>query len=1630
MADIVEKISFEFDNKGITVASNAIGGLIQKLDDLEAKAATTMGVVDDAIKAAGGASSIRVDDSGMKELSQSAKGAKKEAEGLANQKKRLNDNNVDSSDVRKLESELRKADREAQRLFNRLHAMKSGQGLSADQNKLYQDLQPKYLADPQRYSVDSSEYISETNKMISQDNMVRKSQEGVVSSLSNTRYALYDVSAAYSMVAGVVGAMAVTPIALAVNYEAAFADVVRTAELATNEISTYQRELEGLTHQMPSSFADISEVAALGGQLGIAKEDVVDFTSVVARLSETSDLTTESAGTMIGRFAAINDVASYEYEKLASSVLKVGVNSMATESDIANVSLQISSMGNIAGMTAEQIVGLAGGMASVGVAPELSRSVVTQTFTKIDNAIRDSGEELERFASLAGVTADEFKAAWGTDQFSQLFVDMLKGLRDVGTDGSQVLADLGITSLRTVPSLLRMAQGVEVIDSTMRDASSGWLGGTELMEQYGIIADTTSAKLEMLKNQLSSVAVGVGEGPNNVIAGLIESLTGIVSVIDRLLSVPVVSWLASFAVGVGVVVSAFAAWNAAKAIVIASEYALQTAMSASGAMQGSMLGAVLRLSGGFKTLSTSTAENTVATTQNTASKATNIRSTQALTATTAGASSSIRAHTTAMAGSTVATGASTAATTGLGRAMGGVGGLVRGVTSLFSPFNLAIMGGVAALGFLGDRLYESRQEAQAAEQNFNNLSSAVRSDTASFEQGAEAFAMFSKSQVVANGEVVDSYSTQIQALDGSISAKEQATFAEEQLRSRIGDTTGEIQTQTFYLGENTQELIRNRLQALDSEGVIRDIATQWSNLGDHAPDDMDQFFADVMAGGAQAEGVIMSLGDSMGTLNDDMLHAQNIISEMSFGTDAVDTTAFEEGSERVREFAMELENLTPEEQLDALGAFTDETINLIDSLTGLRDSVSGVSPEFDYLREEIAMSGADAEVLSAMAQAAGVDLENMGYSAEDSAYGLDALSVAAWQLEADMYGAMFSMGQSLANNGYMFDVYSQGGRANMFALDSALQAAAANSGGSATAMSQHAMAIIDALIQSGVAAVDAMNMVNEAGSVIAQNTGMDWIRITKPQLKSFQATLPAINNYNNALNEGFNAGNRSARGSRNAGRGARKAGNDAAKGAKQARQAAEEIRTITDYVNDLTKVMKDANDFRWGLPRSLDDTADGWQKLKEWSEKAAEAIKDANEDIDKANKSIRDAKADLQEINAELSKLYADRDIIEFKYRVAVEYGDTLRANDLKADLDTNSADITKTTNSKTDTKVDLDTGNADLATATKELAKAQKDAKRDLSGTTESARDQRDMVWSLIDSYQDQIEAYAATGASQGQVRAYAERLRGEFEQQLLQMGYNRAEVDKYSQSFDDMITIINRVPRNITVAVDANPAIRALQQFEAQASRSSTNATRSLNGVGSAARGVGGALGGLKVPNLNFPSNQPKEFKWHVDRLTDSLYRVRDGFISIQKAGRSTKMYIPGVSYGAGVYASLFSKGGPVPGGPGANMIDFSSHGTDTVPAMLTPGEFVINRTAAQALGAPLLNHLNQLRPGSPVSAPSAVAASSGVGIQLVELVPAQEHRIVNAAARQAQIKLSGGDLSRASTTSNRRAIQAGVN
>ena len=364
---------------------------------------------------------------------------------------------------------------------------------------------------------------------------------GNSNALGSTRNALNNTARDLATLGLGLIALSVLPAIVSTAFEREFAQVVRTVKGAGNDI---KGELISLSQNIPVSFKDLAGIAALGGQLGIGKSGIVDFTSVVAKLTATTNLTSEAAGTALGRFQALLGVPSSQFEALASSILKVGVTSVATETQIVGISTQISGISRLAGLTAPQVIGLAGALASVGAAPELSRGTITRTFALINNAVHGTSDTLDGFAKLAGVSSEEFRKAFGTDKFSPIFTSLVKGLGDTGRTGGdavKALNDLGIRSVRDVPLLLRLSKAsqetagsIGLLAQLQRDSQAAFTSSTELNKQYGIIAETTSSKVKELVNGFAAFFNSIGsaqQGPlNNLVTSLGDFLKTITSI--------------------------------------------------------------------------------------------------------------------------------------------------------------------------------------------------------------------------------------------------------------------------------------------------------------------------------------------------------------------------------------------------------------------------------------------------------------------------------------------------------------------------------------------------------------------------------------------------------------------------------------------------------------------------------------------------------------------------------------------------------------------------------------------------------------------------------------------------------------------------------------------------------------------------------------------------------------------------------------------------------------------------------------------------------------------------------------------------------------------------------------------
>lgn len=356
--------------------------------------------------------------------------------------------------------------------------------------------------------------------------------------LSTTRYAMYDMANTLGVVGAAALGAATAVYAVSIAWERDFANVVRTSNLdpLSDSVSRMRREFIELQGILPVASSELAEIGTLAGQLGIPAQDMVEFTRIVAQFAATTDLSAEQAATAFGRLLALlPDMAdrTYTLEQLASSILLVGTNSVATEGEITKISTQLSSMAGYAGLSADELVGLAGALASVGTQPELARGTITRLFTQMGKAVSAGGETLRGFAKTAGVSAEEFASSFGQQGFGQILLQFINGLGEItrsGGDAVATLRDLGITSVRDVPALTRLAIAADsvgnagaLINQTFGDANTGLRDGTELQKQYGVIAGTVAARIQTLMNNLQGFIATLGQG-GGVFAGFIDFL--------------------------------------------------------------------------------------------------------------------------------------------------------------------------------------------------------------------------------------------------------------------------------------------------------------------------------------------------------------------------------------------------------------------------------------------------------------------------------------------------------------------------------------------------------------------------------------------------------------------------------------------------------------------------------------------------------------------------------------------------------------------------------------------------------------------------------------------------------------------------------------------------------------------------------------------------------------------------------------------------------------------------------------------------------------------------------------------------------------------------------------------------
>lgn len=334
--------------------------------------------------------------------------------------------------------------------------------------------------------------------------------QGRFRSLAETLQGATLAATALSAATAVVGYLSIKS---AMDFESSFAGVRKTIDATENEY----RQLADAARQMaltkPIDVNDVNYIMELGGQLGIASENLEVFANTIADLDVSTNLDLEDASMKLAQFANIVNMNQDEFDRLGAVIADLGNNTATTESMIVNMAMRIAGAGANIGMTSSQILALAASLSAVGIQAEMGGNAISTIMNRIDKDVALNTDTLSTWAATAGLSSQQFAEMWETNVMGALQL-VIKGMgeyRDSGNNINLLLKDMEISYMRQVDTMQRLSRTSDLLNANVALANTAWDENIALVREANERYATAESKVQLMKNAINETGIVIGQ---------------------------------------------------------------------------------------------------------------------------------------------------------------------------------------------------------------------------------------------------------------------------------------------------------------------------------------------------------------------------------------------------------------------------------------------------------------------------------------------------------------------------------------------------------------------------------------------------------------------------------------------------------------------------------------------------------------------------------------------------------------------------------------------------------------------------------------------------------------------------------------------------------------------------------------------------------------------------------------------------------------------------------------------------------------------------------------------------------------------------------------------------------------
>ncbi|MDR1370801.1 MAG: phage tail tape measure protein [Dysgonamonadaceae bacterium] len=292
-----------------------------------------------------------------------------------------------------------------------------------------------------------------------------------------------------------------------------FADIRKTTGMTTEEVERLNESLGKIDTR--TSASGLREIAAVGGQLGIAKKDIYGFTDSIDKLNVAlgdefgggAENVAKEVGTLRNVLVDMksNDISS-DMLRIGNAINELGAAGFATSPVITDFTNRIGGIAIPLGVSSGEVLGLSAALQEMNVSAERGGTAVTKIMQKM---LQDPS----KFAKVAKMDVKEFTEMLNNDLMGALlkisegvskdsgsavqFASILDELKLSGSGASEVFSKLG-----TNTDLVR--EKITLASQSLQDTNS-------IMDEFNIKNNTDAALQEKRKKQWEEISVTIGK---------------------------------------------------------------------------------------------------------------------------------------------------------------------------------------------------------------------------------------------------------------------------------------------------------------------------------------------------------------------------------------------------------------------------------------------------------------------------------------------------------------------------------------------------------------------------------------------------------------------------------------------------------------------------------------------------------------------------------------------------------------------------------------------------------------------------------------------------------------------------------------------------------------------------------------------------------------------------------------------------------------------------------------------------------------------------------------------------------------------------------------------------------------